>query len=102
MPGWPNAWPRRWPTARMRRGSCCASPKGATPSTSMRGTRCVAARLVESPPPALVEAARLVRHAPWLVANLQLDAALDDRPGAPLSWDNVLYDSTGLGYVDAM
>ena len=31
----------------------------------------------------------LVRHAPWLVANLQLDAALDERPGAPLSWDNV-------------
>ena len=25
---------------------------------------------------------RLVRHAPWLVANLQLDTALDDRPGA--------------------
>jgi len=62
----------------------------------------VAARLVESPPPALVEAARLVRHAPWLVANLQLDAALDDRPGAPLSWDNVVYGSAGLGYVDAM
>jgi hypothetical protein len=43
-----------------------------------------------------------VRHAPWLVANLQLGAALDDQPGAPLSWDNVLYGSAGLGYVDAM
>ena len=62
----------------------------------------VAARLLESPPPALVEATRIVRHSPWLVANLHVDAALDDRPGAPLSWDNVLYDSASLGYVDAM
>ena len=59
------------------------------------------ARLLEAPAPSLVEASRQVRHAPWLVANLQLDAALDDQPGAPLSWDNVLYDSAGLGYVDA-
>jgi monoamine oxidase len=62
----------------------------------------VAARLLAAPPPALREAAQIVRHAPWLVANLQLDAALDDRPGAPLSWDNVAYGASGLGYVDAM
>jgi predicted NAD/FAD-dependent oxidoreductase len=62
----------------------------------------VAARLLASPPAALREAATIVRHAPWLVANLQLDDALDDRPGAPPSWDNVLYGSEGLGYVDAM
>lgn len=62
----------------------------------------VSARLLESPSPALVEAARIVRHSPWLVANLHLDAALDDRPGAALSWDNVLYGSASLGYVDAM
>ena len=62
----------------------------------------VAARLLESPPPALSAAAAAMRHAPWLVANLQLDAALDDRPGAPPSWDNVPYGSAGLGYVDAM
>ncbi len=62
----------------------------------------VSARLLESPPAALVAAAALVPHAPWVVANLQLDAALDDRPGAPLSWDNVVYRGTGLGYVDAM
>jgi predicted NAD/FAD-dependent oxidoreductase len=61
----------------------------------------VSARLLSAPPPALVDAAQGMRHAPWLVANLQLDAALDDRPGAPLSWDNVLYASNGLGYVDA-
>ena len=62
----------------------------------------VAARLLASPPPALRDAVATLRHAPWLVANLQLDAALDDRPGAPPSWDNVFYGSTGLGYVDAM
>jgi len=62
----------------------------------------VAARLLAAPPAALREAARIVRYAPWLVANLQLDAALDDRPGAPPSWDNVAYGAEGLGYVDAM
>jgi len=62
----------------------------------------VAARLLAAPPPALAEGARVVRYAPWLVANLQLDAPLDDRPGAAPSWDNVVYASSGLGYVDAM
>ena len=62
----------------------------------------VSARILESPPAALVAAAQLLRYAPWVVANLQLDAVLDDRPGAPPSWDNVVYGGTGLGYVDAM
>jgi monoamine oxidase len=62
----------------------------------------VSARLVVAPPPALVEAGALMRYSPWVVANLQLNAALDDRPGAPPSWDNVAYGGSGLGYVDAM
>ena len=62
----------------------------------------IAARLLEAPPSALVEAAASMRYAPWLVANLQLGAALDDHPGAPPSWDNVPYGDAGLGYVDAM
>ncbi|MEO5843491.1 MAG: FAD-dependent oxidoreductase [Caldimonas sp.] len=62
----------------------------------------IAARLLAAPPPALAEAARALRHAPWLVANLHLEAALDDRPGAAPSWDNVIYAGAGLGYVDAM
>ena len=66
----------------------------------------VAARLLESPPEALVKAASAMRHAPWLVGNLHLAEALDDRPGAPPSWDNVVYDAGAalptLGYVDAM
>jgi predicted NAD/FAD-dependent oxidoreductase len=62
----------------------------------------VAARLLASPPEALRAAAAQVQTAPWLVSNLHLDAALADRPGAPPSWDNVLYGSAALGYVDAM
>jgi hypothetical protein len=62
----------------------------------------VSTRILESPPAALVAAAELVPHAPWVVANLELDAALDDRPGAAPSWDNVVYGGASLGYVDAM
>ncbi len=62
----------------------------------------VSARLLETPPAALREAAAAMRYAPWLVANLHLDTALDDRAGAPPSWDNVPYGDIGLGYVDAM
>ena len=62
----------------------------------------VAARVVESPSDALKQAANLLGYAPWLVANLQLAEPLLDRPGAPPSWDNVIYGSSGLGYVDAM
>ncbi len=61
----------------------------------------VAARVLESPPAALREAAARLVYAPWLVANLQLDAPLLDRAGAPPSWDNVIYGGRGLGYVDA-
>lgn len=66
----------------------------------------VATRVVDNPPAFLTEAARRTVHAPWLVANLQLERPLVDRPGAAPSWDNVIYgDATsapGLGYVDAM
>jgi len=62
----------------------------------------IAARLLTSVPPALRDAAPRLRHAPWLVANLQVDEPLDDPPGAPPSWDNVIHGSALLGYVDAM
>ncbi|MDM0030249.1 FAD-dependent oxidoreductase [Variovorax saccharolyticus] len=61
----------------------------------------VAARVVEAPPERLRQAAAALRHAPWLVANIHLRAALADRPGAAPSWDNVIHGSRGLGYVDA-
>ena len=41
------------------------------------------------------------QYAPWLVANLSLRGFPIERRGAPLSWDNVLYDSAALGYVVA-
>ena len=62
----------------------------------------VARRLLSDAPPALHEAVATMRHAPWLVANLHLSTPLTDRPGAAPSWDNVLYGSAALGYVDAM
>jgi len=66
----------------------------------------IAARLLAVPPPALTQAVAAMRHAPWLVGNLHLSEALADRPGAPPSWDNVIYDPGAalptLGYVDAM
>ncbi len=61
----------------------------------------VAARIVAEPHDALTQAASMLRYAPWLVANLHLDKALLDRPGATPSWDNVSYGSAGLGYVNA-
>jgi monoamine oxidase len=61
----------------------------------------VAARIVVSPSAALMAAAAAMRHAPWLVANLHLGRALDDRPGVAPAWDNVAYGSPTLGYVDA-
>ncbi len=61
----------------------------------------IAARVVENPPEVLRNAAAHVRYAPWLVANVHLSAPLADRPGAAPSWDNVVYGTRGLGYVDA-
>ncbi|MGC4100235.1 FAD-dependent oxidoreductase [Ferruginibacter sp.] len=39
-------------------------------------------------------------YAPWMVANIKVNE-LKQKEGAPLSWDNVIYDSTSLGYIDA-
>jgi len=40
-------------------------------------------------------------YAPWLTANLHLADLPEERHGAPAAWDNVFYDSPGLGYVSA-
>jgi monoamine oxidase len=62
----------------------------------------VARRVLRAPMPALRDAAAAARHAPWLVANLQLAAPLLERAnGAPPAWDNVRYGSPSLGYVSA-
>ena len=62
----------------------------------------VAARVVHNPPDFLRHAAQATVYAPWLVTNLQLAEPLTDRPGAAPAWDNVMYGSPSLGYVDAM
>lgn len=61
----------------------------------------IAARVVQDAPDFLREAAARTVYAPWLVANIHIQAALHDRPGAAPSWDNVQYGTAGLGYVDA-
>jgi monoamine oxidase len=52
-------------------------------------------------PAELAAQARGGSYAPWLVANLTLAEPPHSGAGAPLSWDNVLYDGPGLGYVVA-
>ncbi len=61
----------------------------------------VAARVMGAPPRALADATQRLRYASWAVANVHIDRPLQDRPGAPASWDNVVYGARGLGYVDA-
>ncbi|MGN7885671.1 FAD-dependent oxidoreductase [Dyadobacter endophyticus] len=39
-------------------------------------------------------------YTPWMVANLTVKD-LHERAGQPASWDNVIYGSPSLGYVDA-
>ncbi len=41
-----------------------------------------------------------LEHAPWVVANIVLHR-IPDEYGAPLAWDNVIYGSPSLGYVNA-
>jgi glycine/D-amino acid oxidase-like deaminating enzyme len=69
-------------------------------------------RVIENPPDFLHHAAQHTSYSSWLVANVHINAALQDTGGdsggAAASWDNVIYnparshDAGGLGYVDAM
>lgn len=45
--------------------------------------------------------AHMPAYAPWLVANFLMKAFPAELPAAPLSWDNVVYQGVGLGYVVA-
>ncbi|MBI5899961.1 MAG: FAD-dependent oxidoreductase [Rhodocyclales bacterium] len=40
-------------------------------------------------------------YAPWVVATLTLKDSPTTRAGAPLAWDNVIHNSSALGYVVA-
>jgi len=59
----------------------------------------VAARLLQD-----AERIQLVhghlQYVPWLVANLKVNE-LTERSGMPACWDNVIYRSASLGYVEA-
>jgi hypothetical protein len=41
------------------------------------------------------------QYAPWMVANITTNHPLTERRGEPLCWDNVIYGSNSLGYVNA-
>lgn len=40
-------------------------------------------------------------YSSWMVGNLLVKNDLKEKGGAPLSWDNVIYNSTALGYVNS-
>jgi hypothetical protein len=54
----------------------------------------VAARVVENMPDIHKQI-----HAPWMVANFLMKRFPEELPAAPLSWDNVVHGTKGLGYV---
>jgi hypothetical protein len=58
------------------------------------GARFLLGKLLEEPPQGLED----FTYVPWLTANLVLSRA-PGGVGAPLSWDNVIYESPSLGYV---
>ncbi|MGA8514288.1 MAG: NAD(P)-binding protein [Burkholderiaceae bacterium] len=74
----------------------------------------IANRVVENAPDFLRRAAQYTSYSSWLVANIHINASLQDaggdKGGAAPAWDNVIYhpaaagslSSGGLGYVDAM
>ncbi|PZR41675.1 MAG: FAD-dependent oxidoreductase [Azospira oryzae] len=54
----------------------------------------------------IVQAARAFdfnafQYAPWMVSNLTLTNPLSAKRGEPMCWDNVIYGSDALGYVNA-
>ena len=54
-----------------------------------------------SPRSEWLDAIKGAEYAPWVVANLTLKGLPQTRAGHPLAWDNVLHDSSALGYVVA-
>jgi hypothetical protein len=60
----------------------------------------VAARVVEGMAELGFDARRHTpTYAPWIVANFLMRDFPRELPHAPLSWDNVVYQEPGLGYV---
>ena len=60
----------------------------------------VAARVVEDMAAYGFDPAHhMPQYAPWMIANFLLKRFPDERPAQPLSWDNVVYQEPGLGFV---
>ncbi|MBI5211287.1 MAG: FAD-dependent oxidoreductase [Elusimicrobia bacterium] len=70
--------------------------KAAIVCVPMVVARRVVARLRREDPPWI----KAFSYAPWLVANLTVEDPPEGK-GFPTAWDNVIYDSEGLGYVVA-
>ena len=88
---------------RLERGDASSASAGPRARVVLATPLFVAARLLAAPPAALRDAAGRVRHAPWLVANLQLDAAARRSPRrARRRGTTCSTAARGLGYVDAM
>jgi glycine/D-amino acid oxidase-like deaminating enzyme len=119
---WPegNGWIARRLTAKVKNQLVTGEPavrieRGSNGRWSVTGTqrRWVADSVIFAAPtflaPYIIPELNKTRDAvpaaysPWLTANLTLDRWPKDRSrgGAPPSWDNVIYDSPGLGYVVA-
>jgi glycine/D-amino acid oxidase-like deaminating enzyme len=80
---------------------CFALDRGVARTFTIRARRVicamplhVAARVVENMP----DVHRQV-HAPWMVANFLMKRFPHELPDVPLSWDNVVHGTQGLGYV---
>jgi protoporphyrinogen oxidase len=61
----------------------------------------IAARLLQPVPGALRTLLPMLKYSAWQVANVHLRELPAELPGAPLSWDNVIYGRDWLGFVDA-
>lgn len=81
-------------------------------SSTARCTRITARRIVFATPlhvtahlyPHLAElgfdtTTHMPAHAPWMVSNFVLEGFPEEIDNTPVSWDNMVYQSRGLGYV---
>lgn len=58
-------------------------------------------RVIEGLPDPARHYARTIDYAPWVMAQLHIARSPSEAPGAPRAWDNVIYGSRSLGFVDA-
>ena len=52
--------------------------------------------------PELKKTASNMEYAPWIISNITLKEPLQEKTKTPLSWDNLIYNSEGLGYVNTL